>query len=242
MRTATGGESGLRSAFTFCTLKLTTKNTMKKFTAKLISCGLTIGLLSAVSAAATTITFDAVLSSGNNTLTTLTTDGFVFTSLHFHTIDNPATSFGGSPNNGTIYIAEEAGSLGRPITMALVGGTQFTLSSIDAAKQFLDNAAAAGGGFPNADTLDITGFLAGGGTVSASFSLLNSFQTFLLPGTFTALNSVIFSGSQLSGGAGGIALDNIGVNNGGGNAAPDAASTLALLSGTLAGLSLLRKK
>jgi len=38
------------------------------------------------------------------------------------------------------------------------------------------------------------------------------FQTFTLPGTFVNLSSVTFSGTQVSGAPGGIALDNMVVN------------------------------
>ena len=215
---------------------------MNKLTAKITVCGLAIGLLAGVSASAATITFDLVPSSGNPILTTLTTDGFTVTSGHFHTVDSPGIiSFGGAVNNGTIYIGEEAGSLGLPMTLVQALGGQFALTSIDGAKLFLGNAAAASGGFPNADTLNILGNLNGGGTVSASFSLANAFQTFFLPGTFANLDSVVFSGSLFTGAPGGIALDNIVVNGGGGRT-PDAGSTLALLSGAMMGLRLLRKK
>ena len=215
---------------------------MKKLTAKIARCGLVIGLLSGTSASALTITFDAVPSSGNTQQSSVTTDGYTFTSGHFHTIDNPSLGvFGGLANNTTIYIAEEAGSLGLPITMVQALGGQFSLTSIDGAKAFNDNAAAASGGFPNADTLNILGNVNGGGTVSASFSLANAFQTFLLPGSFANLDSVVFSGSLLTGGAGGIGLDNV-VVDGSTSRTPDAASTLALLSGTMMGLRLLRKK
>ena len=174
--------------------------------------------------------------------TSVTTDGYTVTSGHFHTIDSPGTtSFGGAVNNGTIYIAEEAGSLGLPMTLVQALGGQFSLTSIDGAKLFNDNAGAASGGFPNADTLNILGNVNGGGTVSASFSLANAFQTFLLPGSFANLDSVIFSGSLLTGGTGGIALDNV-VVNGSSSRTPDAGSTLALLSGAMMGLRLLRKK
>ncbi len=170
-------------------------------------------------AQATTVTFDSVPSVGNPILTSLTTQGFTFTSGHFHTMDSPTIAlFGGAVANGTIYIAEEAGSLGVPITMAEAGGQRFTLSSFDGAEMFLDPAAAAAGGFPNANQINVVGSLWGGGTVSAMFPLdgiadgaggAADFQTFALPASFTNLTSVVFSGAVVTGLPGGISLDNI---------------------------------
>lgn len=167
-----------------------------------------VGLLMCVSTSrADFIDFNSVPSSGNPILTTLTTGGYQFSSTHFHTIDS---TFGSLVSNGTIYIAEEAGNLGGPITMSKVGGGVFSLNRFDGAKLFLSNTP----GFPNADFINVVGNLFGGGTVSAQFALQTAvaFQTFLLPGTFVNLTSVTFSGSVIGGDAGGIALDNIEVN------------------------------
>jgi hypothetical protein len=170
-------------------------------------------------AQATTVTFDSVPSVGNPILTSLTTQGFTFTSGHFHTIDSPTlASFGGDVANGTIYIAEEAGSLGLPITMADAGGQPFILSSFDGAEMFLNSAAAAAGGYPNANQINVVGSLWGGGTVNTMFPLdgiadgvggAADFQTFVLPASFTNLTSVVFSGALVTGLPGGISLDNI---------------------------------
>ncbi len=170
-------------------------------------------------AQATTVTFDSVPSGGNPILTSLTTQGFTFTSGHFHTIDTPTMgSFGGDVANGTIYIAEEAGALGLPITMADAGGQPFTLSSFDGAEMFIDSAAAAAGGYPNANQINVVGNLSGGGTVSAMFPLdgiadgvggAADFQTFTLPTSFKNLTSVTFSGALVTGLPAGISLDNI---------------------------------
>jgi hypothetical protein len=172
-------------------------------------------------AQATTVTFDSVPSVGNPILTTLTTQGFTFTSGHFHTIDSPTiASFGGDVDNGTIYISEEAGALGLPITMAEAGGQPFTLMSFDGAEQFLNAAAAAAGGYPNANQINVLGNLFGGGVVNTSFALdgiadgaggVPDFQSFALPASFTNLTSVTFSGALVTGAPGGIALDNINV-------------------------------
>jgi hypothetical protein len=170
-------------------------------------------------AQATTVTFDSVPSVGNPILTTLTTEGFTFTSGHFHTIDSPTiASFGGAVDNGTIYIWEEAGLLGLPITMADAGGQPFSLVSFDGAETFLDPAAAAAGGYPVANQINVLGNLFGGGIVNTSFALdgiadgaggIPDFQSFVLPASFTNLASVTFSGALVTGAPGGIALDNI---------------------------------
>lgn len=226
---------------------------MKRFIAKFVVVGAVFGLLVVMSARAETITFDSVPSVGNPILTTLTTAGYTFTSGHFHTMDNPSTaSFGGAVDNGTIYISEEAGALGLPITMAPTGGGTFSLVGFDGAEQFIDSLAAAVGGYPNADLIDVTGYLSGGGTVFASFALdgikdglggAPDFQTFLLPATFAGLDSVVFSGSLygpsiLAGGPGGISLDNIVVKA----AVPDAGSTWLLLGVAILGLGGLKRR
>ncbi len=178
-----------------------------------------LSLIAAGSVQASVVTFDAVPGVGNPTLTTLTTEGFTFTSGHFHAMGSPAgTAFGGAADNGTIYISEEAGPLGLPITMAAAGGQPFSLISFDGTEPWIDAAAAAAGGFPNANYINVVGNLSGGGAVNAQFALdgivdgaggAADFQTFVLPGTFANLTSVIFSGALVTGGPGGMSLDNI---------------------------------
>src|SRR5262249_38498774 len=177
---------------------------------RLLSTAMPIVLAASVTAC--TITFDTVSSIDNPVRASLTTEGFMFTSIHFHTIDNPELcTFGGCVNNSTVYIMEEAGNLGSPITMTGATGAPFMLTSFAGAQPFLDDTAAASAGFPNATIVSVVGTLAGGGTVSASFALPEEgFQTFTLPSTFANLVSTTFSGSTASGDPGGIALDNIG--------------------------------
>jgi len=177
-----------------------------------------ISLMAAVgSVQASVVTFDGVSSSGNPILTTLTTEGFTFTSGHFHTVDNWGTAWMAS--NGTIYIGEEAGGLGLPITMAAEGGQPFSLTRFDGAELWAYEV----GGYPNASYINLVGNLSGGGTVNTQFTLdgiidcaggAADFQTFALPGTFVNLVSVTFSGAQVIGAPGAIALDNIVVNGG----------------------------
>ncbi len=176
----------------------------------------------ATNAHAALITFNSLAASFNEQRTTLTTDGYTFTGQHFHIINSPAgTSFGGSVQNGTIYIAEEAGPDGKPISMGESTAKAFTFFAFDGAELWLSDSAAASGGFPNADFIDIVGNVSGGGTMNASFPLDHikdgaggapDFQTFVLPPTFTNLTSVTFSGSRIGSGTGAISLDNINVD------------------------------
>lgn len=197
--------------------------------------------VAATSSRATTITFDSIASSGNPNPLSVTTQGFIFSSDHFNTIDTPGSiGFGGAVSDNTIFIAEPGGGLGQPITMAASDGGAFSLTSLYASKLFVNSAAAAAGGYPNAAALKITGNLTGGGTVSASFSLGGSFQQFFLPSTFTGLSSVVFFGvldTGLPGGA--ISVDTIAANSA---SVPDGGATVTMLAVTLAGLGLARKK
>jgi hypothetical protein len=173
-----------------------------------------ISLVAAVgSVQAGVVTFDGISSSGNPVVTTLTTEGFTFTSGHFHTIDRTIV---GLADDGTIYIGEEAGVLGLPITMAAQSGLPFSLISFDGAELYVVPPSS----YPNASYINVLGNLSGGGTVNAQFLLdgivdgagkAADFQTFALPGTFTNLASVTFSGAQFTGAPGAIALDNMAV-------------------------------
>lgn len=201
------------------------------------------GGLNAQLAYALTITFDSVPSSGNPIVTSVTTQGFTFASGHFHTVDSP-TGVGGADNGSPVYIAEEAGSLGLPITMTESGGTPFSLNTFDGAEGFIS----APSGFPNATAISVVGTLFGGGTVSALFALdgvidgvggAPDFQAFLLPGTFVNLTAVTFSGLIGTTGTGGLSLDNIAVNQ---TAPVPEPSTIVLLIPALAALGLIRRR
>jgi hypothetical protein len=217
---------------------------------KITSCVFSVvffAFIYAIPANSSMVTFDAVPSSGNPIITILTTDGFTFTSGHFHTVDSPTiANFGGSVANGTIFIGEEAGSLGLPITMANSLGNPFSLVGFDGAEAFLNSTAAAAVGYSNASNIVLNGVLFGGGTLSATFALdgikdglggVNDFQSFLLP-AWTNLSSVTFSGLTDAGGHGGFALDNIDVNT---SPVPIPATLLLFGSGLL-GLTWFRKK
>ena len=127
---------------------------------------------------------------------------------------------GGFPDNGTAYIAEEQGVVGRPFTMASVDGRTFSLVVFDGAETFVNVVAAAAheNHYLVASTIVVTGITADGRTLSASFNLDGQndgmgpnvdFQTFFLPPEWVNLTAVTFSGfnSELS--PGGFSVDNI---------------------------------
>jgi hypothetical protein len=181
----------------------------------------------AVAGSACTVTFDGVNGAGNPLLTTLsvTEQGqtLVFTSGHFHAIgDTTLCLFSGCVSDGTVYIMEEAGVLGQPINMSRAGG--FNLLSFQVAQPFIDDVAAANGGFPNATTVIIVGHLTAGGTVTATCPIpTTGFGNCSLPGSFSNLASATFSGTTATGGTGGIAIDTITYLPGSGPSAATAA-------------------
>jgi hypothetical protein len=200
-------------------------------------------LLHGGAAYAVLIDFEDVVIAGTNPIVISTNSrGFNFASGHHHEINNPA--FSGVASNGTQYILEEGASLGQPITMTQIGGGTFSLTSFDGAEVWVVNNAS----FPNATVLNVLGNVSGGGVVNTSFNLdgiidgaggAADFQTFFLPGTFTNLVSVVFSGSIVGGSTNaGISIDNL---NSDGQTVPEPAS-LALLLGALAAASWSRRR
>ena len=200
-----------------------------KRTSQLLAAVFVVAACAPSVARADLITFNSVASVGNPIITTLLTQGFTFTSGHFHTIDTP---LGLSNGNGTIYIAEEGGALGQPITMT--GTTAFSFGGFDAGGLFNPPVA----GFPDATVISVIGNLFGGGTLTAAFTLNGpNFTSFLLPASWTNLSSVQFTGMipSVSSNAG-FGLDNIVVNQA--TTVPEPGSLTLLGSGllTLAGV------
>jgi hypothetical protein len=166
------------------------------------------------------ITFDVNPAPGNPNITELIVGEYRFTSEYFHTIANPAGGTLPLVENGSVYIAEEAGPLGKPITIRRTDGLPFALVGLDGAEAFLSDVEAALAGFPNATSLEVTAEVWGGGTANISFPLdgikdgpggAADFQPFDLPPEFCGILSATFSGRTASGAEGAIALDNIDV-------------------------------
>jgi hypothetical protein len=169
----------------------------------------------------TTITFDNIgAPPGNPNITELLAGEYRFTSDYFHTIADPAGGTLPLVQNGSLFIAEEAGPLGKPITIRRSDGAPFALLGLDGAEAFLSDVEATLAGFPNAATLLITAEVLGGGTANISFPLdgikdglggAADFQPFELPPAFCGILSATFSGRTATGAEGAIALDNIDV-------------------------------
>ena len=132
--------------------------------------------------------------------------------------------------NGTTRLAFSGDRNGQRATVTFkpTDDSAFTLNKFDAAT-FITGV---GGG------IDVTGNLEGGGTVAASFVLTDSFATFVLPGTFANLDSVVivnqFSGTSFN--EPGVSLDNLVINE----AVPEPA-TITVVGLALAGLAKRRK-
>ena len=181
-------------------------------------------LLHATSAWALTIDFESLPAGGClATDTPVSTQGFTFST--------PASNFfvcnstrANLPSNGTITIGSEQPTV---TTMTRDGGGTFPLVSIDLAELFV--------GLPAADQVQIDGSLAGGGVVSVTFDLdgindgpggLDDFETFLLPGGFSDLTSVVFTGLNSQGQDPRFTFDNVVV--------PEPATALLLCGGMVA--------
>ncbi len=158
---------------------------------------------------AATITFDQIPVTENDLQSgTITTQGFDFTSASFHIINDPGACAGGCVDDGSQYLAVVAPLLDSPVTVTSAGGGLFSVTGLDGAKLFLTPGGL--GGAPNADTLDLLGNLAGGGTVSTSLTLgtEGSFETFSLAG-FSNLTSLVISGTGGGSNDASWAVDNL---------------------------------
>lgn len=172
-----------------------------------------------------TSTANAILSGSTDV------QGLTFTSGHYHILDSTSASFGGVVPP-VKYLALDAPGLGLPVTVTLTGGGAFSVLSLDASQLWVDGAAAAAGGYANADFLHLLGNINGGGTVTTDLPLVFGFANFVLAG-FNNLDSMVISGFVVGGTDNASwAVDNIEF----GAPVPEPGSWAALLLG-LGGLS-----
>jgi hypothetical protein len=117
-------------------------------------------------------------------------EGYNFTSAHWHVINDffPGIS---QPTDGQ-YLGLDGPTLAFPITMSQVGGGSFSL--LDFMGNELWNSVPPG--FPNATSIELTGNVHGGGTVTTSLALDGDptvWQHFVV--NWNNLDSVVFSGN-----------------------------------------------
>jgi hypothetical protein len=141
--------------------------------------------------------------------TVITANDFTFTfSSSGWGVFTDGFSGGGAPytHNGTTRLMMSGDRDGHTTEVLFkpTDDSAFSLQRLDGATMFPDTE----GG------MEVIGNLEGGGTVSASFDLADSFVTYVLPGTFVNLDSVLVR-NLISGGFredSGVSLDNIVVN------------------------------
>jgi len=171
-----------------------------------------IGLMAAAPSQAIILTFDEVPST-EVIQTSLTSQGYHIVSDHFHTYGTVPFLNPDIVANGGTHVGYEAGR-GDPVIMTRVDGDAFSLLSLDVSEFYVNNVADR----PNANVLEISGVLLGGGTVSYQLAIdglrdgpggIADFQHFLLPELFINVVSLEFIGLQWNGVMGGVAMDNL---------------------------------
>ncbi len=198
----------------------------------------------AAPALAATITFDDIVTTGNNIFASTVSGGFTFAGQHFHIVDSPA-AFGGVANGTQYLAAEAAGGLGKPVNFSKVGGGVFSLNGADIAELWLP-------GNANNDFLTVvfTGTVSGGGTLTQTFTLdglrdgaggIADFQTVSFTG-WNNLTSVNVTGRNAQGAFGDYSIDNLVVNAVTG-AVPEASTWMMMIAGLgIAGAAMRRRR
>jgi len=152
-------------------------------------------IFTAAQASATTVTLDmeGIAPAGNisNEINvTRTFSGYDILINHGHFIDSAWPEAGVTrAGNGTDYLGID--SL-EPFVISQTSGAAFTIYSFDATDVFTDASFT-----PNLP-FEVTGTLAGGGTLATTFSSDSetSFQTFVFGSEWTNLTSVLFVGNE----------------------------------------------
>lgn len=184
----------------------------------------TLGLLAAFLLASSGASYSNILNfdplpSTENVSSSVTYGGFDFSSGHLHTYGSSPFMSGLIAYNGGTFLSLENG-LQNAITMTRRNGRLFTLGTVDVAEFYTTNLP----NQPNANVLQINGYVYDGTVVSQQFTLdgildgrggVADFQRFTLDASlFRNLNRIEFIGLQSNGLGGGFSLDNLAFGNG----------------------------
>jgi PEP-CTERM motif len=139
-------------------------------------------------AQAAVITFEDLLVDPVGTLGgDRTSGGFLFDTLIDHSHIDDGTSWGAS--NGTRIMVIDAFGAANNVTFSPIGGGPFTLTGIDLSRANTFSTT-------SAQSVQVTGNLFGGGTVSTTLALTSGFNftTFAFDPSWTNLSSVVLNG------------------------------------------------